>query len=190
MQLRVVKSDGTAESYMHTKVMGAINNALTVADRHDTAIAESLAEVVTHFVHHKYGKRTVTSSEIFSIIKAALSTANLHDSAIALNDHHYQRKLKRGRIEVVSIDLCELVDASLLYDADELIKTRWNKSVITADLIANYNLTRQTAQTIASMVEEKILGLKITKVPLSLIKQLVLADTAAILKAQSKLQNA
>lgn len=190
MRLRVVKLDGSTEGYMHTKVMGTISNALTAVDHHDTTVAESLAEVVTYFVHHKHEHRSITTSEIFSIIKAVLSEANFQQGAIILNDHSHQRRLKRGRIEVISIDLRELADASLLSEADDLLKSRWNKSIIIIDLMDKYNLSCQTARTIASMTEEKILGLGITKIPLSLIKQLVLADTAAVLRAQSNLQNA
>jgi hypothetical protein len=43
---------------------------------------------------------------------------------------------------------------------------------------------------IASMVEEKIFNIGITLVPASLIKQLVLGDAAAVLRAQRQLQTA
>lgn len=187
MQLKVVKSDSTIEQYMHTKVMGSISNALTLTNHYDASLAESLAEVVTYFLH-KENHRTTTTSEIFSIIKAVLASTDHQHAAITLGDHRNQRKLKRSRIEVVSIDISELSDAQILCEPDEYLKARWDKSVIINDLITKYQLNRQVARTIASLVEEKIFRMEVTKVPLSLIKQLVLSDTAIILNAQRKLQ--
>jgi hypothetical protein len=43
---------------------------------------------------------------------------------------------------------------------------------------------------VASMVEEKIFSMQITRVPASLVKQLVLRDAATVLQAQQQLQTA
>ncbi len=51
---------------------------------------------------------------------------------------------------------------------------QWDKSRIVEDLVTKSDVSRQTARTIASMVEEKIFNIGITLVPASLIKQLVL----------------
>jgi hypothetical protein len=56
--------------------------------------------------------------------------------------------------------------------------------------VTKYDLCTQTARTIASMVEEKIFNMGISLVPSSLIKQLVLGDTAAVLRAEQQLQTA
>lgn len=189
MQLKVVKSNGRDEEYLHTKVIGTISRALAQVGQADTCIAEHLAEVVTYFLYHKNPASPVTSSEIFSIIKAVLTATSFEDAAIALNEHHFKRKLKRSRIEVVSIDIQELSDAEMLCGAEQgAQRSRWDKSRIVADLMTKHHLSRQTARTIASMVEEKILNMGITLVPASLIKQLVLGDAAAVLRAQRQLQ--
>jgi len=190
-QLKVIKADGSVEEYSHTKVMGTINNALCKTEQADVYIAEQLAEVVTYFLYNQQNHRSVTSSEIFSIIKAVLTAINYEDAAIGLSEHHFERRLKRSRTEVVSIDVQELTDAELLADAEETnSRCRWNKSRIVGDLVTKYNLCRPTARTIASMVEEKIFNIGINLVPSSLIKQLVLSDTAAVLRAQQQLQTA
>jgi len=67
-------------------------------------------------------------------------------------------------------------------------RSRWDKGRIVQDLISKHSLSRQTARTVASMVEEKIFNMGITVVPASLVKQLVLSDTAAVLRAQRQLQ--
>ncbi len=188
-QLKVNKANGSTEAYIHTKVMGAISNALAQTHQADICIAEQLAEVVTYFLYNRQDSRSVTSSEIFSVIKAVLAATKYEEAAIALSEHHFERKLKRSRTEVVSIDIQELTDASLLVRTEKLDnRRRWDKSQIVDDLVKKHNLSRQTARMIASMVEEKIFNTGITLVPGSLIKQLVLGDTAAVLRAQNQLQ--
>jgi len=188
-QLKVIKADGTVEEYLHTKVMGTVNNALGQTDQADIGIAEHFAEVVTHFLYHRKNPRSVTSSEIFSIIKVVLAATGYEKAAIALSECHFERKLKRSRIEVVSIDIQELTDAELLAGAEGSgSRCRWDKSRIVEDLIVKYDLRRQTARTIASMVEERVFNMGITLVPSSLVKQLVLGDTATVLRAQQQLQ--
>ncbi len=189
MQLKVIKADGSVEEYLHTKVIGTISNALGRVGQSDIGVAEQLAEVVTYFLYRKKNRRAVTSSEIFSIIKAVLAATSYEEAAVALSEHHFERKLKRSRIEVASIDIRELADAELLCRAEGLdSRCRWDKSRIVNDLVTSHNVSQQTARTIASMVEEKIFSMGITLVPASLIKQLVLGDAAAVLQAQRQLQ--
>ena len=64
----------------------------------------------------------------------------------------------------------------------------WNKSRIVNNLIDNQKLNRRTARAIASMVEEKIFSMQVSVVPSSLIKQLVLGDTALMMRAERQLQ--
>ena len=188
-QLKVTKADGSVEEYLHTKVIGTISNALVCVDQLDVHIAEELAEVVTYFLYHKQSRHNVTSGEIFSMIKAILADTQYEEAAIALDQYHFERKLKRCRVEVVSVDVQELADAELLCRVEELpSRSRWDKSRIVADLVTDYGLCRQTARTIASIVEEKIFRLGITLVPTSLIKQVVLGNTAAVLRAERQLQ--
>ncbi|MCJ7778455.1 MAG: ATP cone domain-containing protein [Sedimentisphaerales bacterium] len=188
MQLKVVKTDGTVEEYLHTKVIGAINNALGRSGQADISIAEELAEVVTYYLYHKQDKHNVTSGEVFSIIKAVLTATGYEEAAAALSEHFYERKLKRSRIEVVPVDIQELTDTEILGMAEQLQdRSRWDKATIVNDLVTKQGLSRQIARTIASMVEEKIFNVGITLVPVSLIKQLVLGDTAAVLRAQRQL---
>jgi hypothetical protein len=189
MQLKVVKIDGTTEEYLHTKVIGTIGNALSAAGNPDISIAEELAEAVTYYLYHRQNHRSVSSSEIFSIVKAVLTATGHEDSAEVLSEHNFSRKLKRSRIEVVSVDIQELADAEQLCLADKQGgKCRWYKARIVEDLVTKHGLDRQTARAVASMVEEKVFNLGLTLIPASLIKQLMLGDAAAILRAQRQLQ--
>jgi transcriptional regulator NrdR family protein len=189
MQLKVVKADGSVEEYLHTKVVGTISNALGGVGQADICVAEQLAEVVTYFLYHKQKPLVVTSGEIFSIIEAVLTATEYEGAAIALSEHHFERKLKRSRIEVISVDICELTDAEVLCKEEKSDgRCRWDKSRIVNDLVTKYDVCQQTARTIASMVEEKIFNMGVTLVPASLINQLVLRDAAAVLRAERQLQ--
>jgi transcriptional regulator NrdR family protein len=189
MQLKVIKTDGSIEEYLHTKIIGTISNALSRIDRPDISVAEELAEVVTYFLYNRQNQRTVTSSEIFSIIKAVLTATKYDDAALALNEHHFERRLKRSRTQVVLIHIEKLADAECLCKTEQLDgRSRWDKSRIVQDLMEKHGVSKQTARTIASMVEEKIFNIGSTLVPASLIKQLVLGDTAAIMRAERQLQ--
>ena len=188
-QLKVIKTDGSTEEYLHTKVIGTISNALALVGEPDIDIAEQLAEVVTYFLYQRQNHRSVTSSEIFSVIKAVLTSTMHGDAAAALSEYKNQRKLKRNRVEVAAMDIQELADAEMLCTSEQSDnRFRWNKSRIVEDLISEHGLSRQAARAVASMVEEKIFNMGITVVPVSLIKQLVLGDTATILQAQRQLQ--
>ncbi len=188
-QLKVIKADGSIEEYLHTKVMGTINNALGDVDLANIDVAEEFAEVVTFFLYNQYNRHAVTSSDIFSMIKVVLAATGYEDAAVALSEHHFERKLKRSRIEVATIDVQDLTDAELLTGAGVSSGiSRWDKSRIVGDLVNRHGISRQTARTIAAMVEEKVFNLGMTLVPSSLIKQLVLGDTATVLHAQRHLQ--
>ena len=193
-QLKIVKADGSVEEYFHTKIIGTINNALGRADEPDVFMAEQFAEVVTYYLYHQQNRRSVTSREIFSIVKAVLTTTGYEDAAEALSEHYFERMLKRSRIEVVSIDIRELNDAELFVrngeSNPEVHRGRWDKSRIINYLVTKHELCRQTARMVASMVEEKIFNMGISRVPASLVRQLVLRDAATVLQAEQQLQTA
>jgi transcriptional regulator NrdR family protein len=189
MQLRVIKADGSVEEYFHTKVIGAISKAFDRTGQTDIGIAEELADVVTYFLYHKQRHRTVTSDEIFSIIQAVLTAVGYDEAAIALSEYRFERRLRRCRVEVVSADIRELSDAEVFCGtASSGGRSRWDKSRIVAELMTKHGLGRQAARTAASMAEEKILNMGIALVPSSLVKQLVLGETAAVLQAQRELE--
>ncbi|MHC4345499.1 MAG: hypothetical protein ACYSUP_12540 [Planctomycetota bacterium] len=145
--------------------------------------------MVTYFLYHKQKPLIASSSEILSIIEAVLTATGREDAAIAVSEHHFERRLKRSRVEVVAVDIERLSDAdALAADGHTNGRSRWHKSRIVEDLITKHNLSRQTARTIASMVEEKVFNMGISSVPVSLIKQLVLGDAAAVLRAERQLQ--
>ena len=145
-QLKVVKADGVIEEYLHTKVVGSINNALGAVDEANIDLAEQFAEVVTFFLYHQQSRRRVNSSEILSMIKVVLASAGYEAAAAALSEHHFERRLQRLRTEVVSIDVRDLTDAEFLVGTEETsVRCQWDKSRIVEDLIAENGVDRQAA---------------------------------------------
>jgi len=188
-QLRVTKADGTSEAYLHTKVIGAVNHALSATGRADMAVAEELAEVVTFYLYNKTGKRKVSSNEIFSMIKAVLAATGYEEGAAALSEHAYERRLKRARTEVLAVEVQDYPDMERLFQTNPLPpRARWDKGRIVHDLTTKSGLPRQTARVVASTVEERIFNMGLSTVPLSLIKQLVLGEAATTLRAERELQ--
>ena len=187
-KVRVIKADGSGEDYLHTKVLAAFNSCLAASGNPDIELAEEFAEVITYHLY-KRDVRSVTADEIFSLIKEVLCSTGFDDAAEILNSHQLQRGIRRGRLEVLSADINNLCDAEDVYKNDgQDIHSRWNKSKIVSDLVEEYGLERQLARTIAGAVEEKVLALQLRQVSTELIKQIVLAETAAMLSAQSQLQ--
>jgi len=118
-----------------------------------------------------------------------LTSTGYEDAAAALSEHHIQRRLKRSRIEVVKPGPQHVPAAGTFARLDEFEnKSPWDKSRIVAHLLTKHNIERQTARTIAAMVEEKVFKIGLNRVPADLVEQLVLSDAAAMLQAQDDLQ--
>jgi len=182
--LKVIKADGSIEPYLHTKVLGTISKALNFCEQDDISVMESLTEVVTYYLYQQKDKPLISSGEIFSLIKITLDSTGYSSAAAELDEYHYKRKLQRSRLEVVLANIQKLVDIEMAN-----AKAAWNKSVIVGDLIDKYQIDRLTARTIASMVEENVMKMTISQIPTSLIKQLVLHDTALVLRAYKQLND-
>jgi transcriptional regulator NrdR family protein len=190
MQLKVIKADGTQEDYLHTKVLATFVNAFAQPVENNISTAQELAEAVTFYLYGKYNSNKITSSEIFSIIQAALSSTGHDVAAARLTEYHYKRSLLRARLKVIKPDIKKLSDAVKAGQSITIQQENcWNKSKIIDDLIINYNLDRTTARTVASIVEEKILATGFRFVPTDFIRFLALWHTAALISAHQQLNN-
>ena len=184
----VMKVDGSVEDYLHTKVLATINNCMTQAGYFDIQQAEEFAQVITYYLY-KEKIHTIRSGQILALVKEVLCSTGFEDAAEALSSYQLRRAMRRGRIEVVSDDKKGLYKIKGLYKDERKINGRWNKSRIVSDLVEEDGLERQLARTIAGAVEEKILGLQLRQVSTKLVKQIVLAETGAMLHANKQLQN-
>lgn len=183
MQLKVIKSDGGMEEYLHTKVIGTLSNALGLVDDMNIFAAEQFAEAITFYLYEKRCLPRVSSEEIHLMVLAVLASTGYEHAGQALKEHRLNRKLRRSRVEVV-----EVVDDGGLGGFEGRMTSRWDKSRIVGRLMRSERLDRQIARAIAASVEEKILNLNMTRVPAMLVRQLVLAETEAMLAAQRQLQ--
>jgi transcriptional regulator NrdR family protein len=188
-QLQVTKTDGTTEEYIHTKVIGTINNAFSAVGRPDIAMAEDLAEVVTYYLYQQQDRRQVSSSEILAMIKAVLTSTGHEAAAAGLGEHAIERRLKRARTEVLAVDVLAFTDLEQLNRMRQsAARIAWDKGKIVHDLTAESGIPPQMARAVASTVEERVFNMGMTLVPRSLVKQLVLGEAAVMLQAQQELQ--
>ena len=181
MHMKVIKADGSVEEYLHTKVIGTFGNALALVDDANVFAAEQFAEAVTFYLYEKRQTQRVTSEEIHLMMQAVLSATGYEHAAGALNEHRLNRKLRRNRVEVVD----DGIENPLTPESGS---SRWDKAKIVRRLVKLKKIDRQIARAIAGGVEEKALNLNMARVPGSLVEQLVLADTSAMLAAQRQLQ--
>ena len=186
-KLEVIKTDGSFEMYLHTKVLGTLCNAFGLTGQSDLFLAQELAEVVTYYLYHDKERtpKRVSTSEVFAIIKVVLTTTGHDNVAEALSEYHYERLLKRNRTEVACTPVHTLIDAQHLCENDpSVLRKKWSKARIVHDLIQDHHLPREVARAVAGMVEEKVLRIGLTIVPSDLIRLLTLNETALVLRAQ------
>lgn len=177
MHIRVMKTDGTAEPCLHTKVLGTFHRALSEAGEPNLYAAEQMTQAVTYYLYSRPHTRTVTTDEIHLMIQSVLQDTGHTSAAEALNQHRIQRKLQRRRIEVIE-DTPDSNTAS----------APWNKSAIVGHLVSRYHLSRSLARVIAGQVEETIFRMEIFRVRKGLIRHLVETETEAMLLAEEQLK--
>jgi hypothetical protein len=118
-----------------------------------------------------------------------LSSTGYDAAAAALSEYHLGRRLKRNRLEVVLVDAQELADSAAQgWSEPEEKRIPWDKSKIVDDLVNERCMDRQMARAIAAFVEETVFSMGISSVPAGLVKQLVLNQTAVVLRAEQQLQ--
>lgn len=176
MRVRVLKTDGTAEPYLHTKVLGTFHRALSAVGQSNLFAAEQMAQAVTYYLHSRPSARTVTSDEIHLMILAVLEDTGHQAAAEALTQHRIGRKLLRKRIVVVE----ESPD-------EEPSAAAWSKSAIVEHLIRRCHLNRPLARVIAGQVEEKVFRMEMLRIRKGLIRQLVDNETEGMLRADEQL---
>lgn len=180
MKIWVLKTDGSTEPYLHTKVMAAFHNAMCAIHESSLSTAEQLAEAVTFHLYHNHSvhSTTVSSDEIYLLIKSVLCSTGFADAAEALSQHRLQRKIQRKRLVVLGEESPILDDCAL---------AGWDKAKIVQSLIQKKNMDRLIARAIAASVEDKVFRMGMSKISRSLIYELVQQDTRDILDAQKQL---
>ncbi len=197
MQLKVLKSDGSSEVYLHTKVMGTIGTALCSCDEYQEMRVQNLAEAVTVFLSRKYAGYIVSSGEIFSMILVVLSESGYGKAAAILKEHRLIRQVKRKRIQVcryhnengqrLSPRDSKSVTQFRRLSKESLSIEMWNKSIIVEYLQNERNLDRNMARAIAAVVEEKVLRMGCRTLTTSLVRELVNNELLVMQRAEESL---
>ncbi|MEN8127464.1 MAG: hypothetical protein ABFR90_06620 [Planctomycetota bacterium] len=170
MQIRVIKSDGSTEAYLHTKVLGTLHRAMAAVQSDCLETAQMLSDAVTYFLYRHPDSKTLTTDQIHQMILTVLDGAGFEAASQQLNTHRLNRRLQRRRIEVT--------DSS--YPV-------WDKRCIVQDLMGQYCMERLLARTIAGSVEEKVLRMGVVRILKGTIHHLMLADMENLLDAHCAL---
>lgn len=178
MQIRVIKTDGNTEPYLHTKVLGTFHHALAMADNAPLFAADQMAEAVTFYLYRHKPNGAIATDEIHLMVESVLSATGFAHAAEALNRSRLMRKLKRRRIEVVA----EASPNGSQHAAE------WSKSRLAASLVRTHQIDSLAARAIAGAVEEKVIGMNVTRLRKSLLRQLILVDMEALLDARCQLE--
>ena len=189
MQLRVEKSDGSSEVYLHTKVMGTIARALSECDSFLEGQPEQLAEAVTIYLRRRYQGGIVASDEIHSMIEVVLYDTGHARTALALHEHRVGRQMKRGRVEVISClsstDILDTIGSLSILPVGPV--RLWNKSEIVRSMKEKYGLDHNLARAVAGMVEEKVLALECRQITSSLVRELMASEMLCLMQAEQSL---
>ena len=197
MSLTVIKSDGSSESYIHTRVMATISSAISDAGCYNEQTVSALSDAVRMYIEDCRDESTsssqISSDEIYSMILATLNQTGNSRAAVILKEHRINRQIKRKRQMVLhclkshlskkeqdSIDIKCCLESGInpcrIDDCPYLNLEPWNKSRLANKLINRYNLTKNAARVVASNIENKVFGLKISAVRSMLIDQLILNE--------------
>lgn len=180
MQIRVIKADGQAEPYLHTKVLGTFHHALGMAGDAPLFAAEQMAEAVTFYLYRHQATGAIAADEIHLMVESVLTATGFAHAAEALNRYRLMRRLKRRRIEVIG-------DAG---KEGERIPSEWSKSRLAESLVRTHQIDALTARAIAGAIEEKVIGMNVTRLRKSLLRQLIVGDLESFLEARRQLEAA
>ncbi len=170
MQIQVAKSDGSIESYLHTKVLGTLHRAMAAVRPDCLETAQMLTDAVTYFLYRRPDAKLLTTDQIHQMARTVLEGAGFEAASETLNAHRLNRRLQRRRIEVT--------------DSDYPV---WDKLYIVHDLMDQYGMERPLARTIAGSVEEKVLRMGVARILKGTIHHLMIADMENLLDAHCRL---
>ena len=170
MQIRVIKSNGSTEPYLHTKVLGTLHRAMAAVQSDCLETAQMLSDAVTYFLYRHPDSKVLTTDQVHQMILTVLDGAGFGSASEHLNAHRLNRRLARRRIEVT--------------DSETSV---WDKECIVRDLMGQYCLERPLARTIAGSVEEKVLRMGVMRIRKATIHHLMIDDMEDLLEAHYQL---
>lgn len=178
---RVKKRDGRIVPFDLRKIAAAIAKTFAATGEGDPSLAGELAQVVAMtLARHESGNRTrgasrrpaawvPTIEEIQDLVERVLMETGYAKAAKA----YILYRDKRARLrELLSVRESE-PSGELRVEGPGGAAQSWSKGRIAAALMQEADLPRETAEQIASRVEEKVFGSGITRLSTTLIRELV-----------------
>ncbi|MCP5007667.1 MAG: anaerobic ribonucleoside-triphosphate reductase [Planctomycetes bacterium] len=172
----VQKRDGRFVPFDENKIADAVFKAAKSVGGEDVSIAKELASVVTHFLQKRFVDNIPGIEEIQDLVEEVLIKNGHAKTAKAYILYRENRagirESLRVRKQVKSGG--DTTDTSLMVDQitkDESLP--WDKYMIAMALEKESDLSPQTAQEVANVVEKRVFGSGISRISTSLIRELV-----------------
>lgn len=174
---KVKKRDGRVIPYDESKIAEAIYRSACSVGQDNRFLAQDLAAVVTLYLERYYQKEVPESGEIREMVEKIIMETGHADIArafILYGDNKW--KSRSGDAEVAheqsTYDLFpgkELTVSAATRDEVSM----WGREKIASALVKEAGIPAETAEEIASLVEQKILHAGVTRISTSMIRELV-----------------
>ncbi len=172
----VQKRDGRLAAFNKIKIADAIYKAAQAVGGDDRAMAEELADLVTHFIGKDFKDKTPGIEDIQDLVERALVETGHTKTAKAYILYRDKRARIRTNLKVRkrvtlgsdSTDKALLVEAGIKEET-----TPWDRKKIALALEKEADITPDIALEIASTVEKKIFASGIGRISTSLVRELV-----------------
>ncbi|MGR3311251.1 MAG: anaerobic ribonucleoside-triphosphate reductase [Candidatus Brocadiales bacterium] len=177
MSIEIVqKRDGRLAEFNKTKIADAIYKAAQAVGGDDRAMAEELADLVTHFIGKDFKDKTPCIEDIQDLVERALVETGHTKTAKAYILYRDKRARirtslkvrKRVKLSSDSTDKALLVEAGIKEET-----TPWDRKKIAFALEKEADILPDIALEIASTVEKKIFASGIGRISTSLVRELV-----------------
>jgi len=173
---QVRKRDGRLVSFDRSKIANAIFKAAQAVGGDDRVLADELAAMVTVLLEREFDDQSPTIEEIQDTVEKVLIETGHARTAKAYILYRDQRARVRESLQVRKpVRRAEnSTDISLLVNTETHDQIGgWDKTKIAAALEVEADLAAELARQVASAVERRVLGSRLTRISTSLIRELV-----------------
>ena len=172
----VQKRDGRLALFNKTKIADAIFKAAQAVGGDDRAMAEELADLVTHFIEKDFKDKIPGIEDIQDLVERALIETGHTKTAKAYILYRDRRARIRTVLQVrrqVKLN-SDTTDKALLVEAGTREETTpWDRKKIALALEKEADIPLDVALEIASAVEKKIFASGINRISTALVRELV-----------------
>jgi len=176
MPEKVKKRDGRVVKFDQSKITEAIYKAAESVDGSDRELAEALAGKVTEVLEKLFTETVPTIEDVQDTVEKVLIDSGHSRTAKSFILYRKKRDEIRAKTKVRKVvkKKASTTDKHLLVDSDASMEYQeWNKARIADSLVNEKGIQPDEAAKIASIVEKRVIQSGVSRISLSLIRELV-----------------